>query len=635
MNARVLELLQRPENISKEDISLLQKEISKFPYMQSIRTLQLSAIFNFEEENYQKELTKTAAYTTDKKILYNFINQKTEKEEREATKFKKIVLAKTEETKSAEIQQVALEAVSHLETEKPEISEPKMIIGDTELETPIVTKNENEFEVFEEEKQILEVDNEEINAKNIGDTELEVPIFETQKAEISQNFESATNIEISEEELEKIDPQKPVVTHPKTVIGDTELETPILDKKENEFEVLKEIQKFEEKLPFEIEEDYSENQPFKTREEDLNFSKETLLELDKDKEISAVKPSEISFNGYDSFLPDIKFTIPSAKKVETFLEPKQSLQPIENEVKNKEISFENVQNFEIPKAEETPIVAFTSPEKIQEEVVLEEEKPQEVISEIQEKFEEKNEVEISESEVHTEWKPMNFMMNPLDSTIKKTEISKPKFEEKPIEIKSILETQIIEDKHLETENVAEEKAEVEKTETQEVEERPVLNVSFLSENLQEIKPKISEEKPAEIQEEFTEIQEEEQKSNIPNFVNTWQTWLKIDRNESPKSEEIQPEIQAEKIIEKKADIIDKFIEENPRISQFKEDASYVVKEKADDISHLMTETLAKLYTTQRLYTKAIKAYEILQQKHPEKAEEFQAKIQEIKEKQGK
>ena len=39
MNARVLELIQRPENISAEDISVLQSEIDKFPYMQSIRTL--------------------------------------------------------------------------------------------------------------------------------------------------------------------------------------------------------------------------------------------------------------------------------------------------------------------------------------------------------------------------------------------------------------------------------------------------------------------------------------------------------------------------------------------------------------------------------------------------------------------
>ena len=91
-----------------------------------------------------------------------------------------------------------------------------------------------------------------------------------------------------------------------------------------------------------------------------------------------------------------------------------------------------------------------------------------------------------------------------------------------------------------------------------------------------------------------------------------------------------------KVIEKKTEIIDKFIEENPKISQLKRRSEFCSKRKNDDISHLMTETLAKLYTEQRLYTKAIKAYEILQNKHPEKAEDFKAKIQEIKDlKQGK
>ena len=116
-------------------------------------------------------------------------------------------------------------------------------------------------------------------------------------------------------------------------------------------------------------------------------------------------------------------------------------------------------------------------------------------------------------------------------------------------------------------------------------------------------------------------------SNIPNFVNTWQNWLKIDRTETKN----RPE--PSKIIEKKAEIIDKFIEENPKISQLKEDTHYVVKEKANDISHLMTETLAKLYVEQRLYTKAITAYEALKKKkkHPERQDEFEDKIQEIKE----
>ncbi len=44
------------------------------------------------------------------------------------------------------------------------------------------------------------------------------------------------------ETVEKIEAEKPVVTHPKSVVGDTELEAPILDKKENEFEVLKELE---------------------------------------------------------------------------------------------------------------------------------------------------------------------------------------------------------------------------------------------------------------------------------------------------------------------------------------------------------------------------------------------------------
>lgn len=69
MEPRILELLQRPEEINADDIALLQKEVSAYPYMQSLRTLQLSAVYHFDGENYQKELTKTAAYTTDKKNL--------------------------------------------------------------------------------------------------------------------------------------------------------------------------------------------------------------------------------------------------------------------------------------------------------------------------------------------------------------------------------------------------------------------------------------------------------------------------------------------------------------------------------------------------------------------------------------
>ena len=40
------------------------------------------------------------------------------------------------------------------------------------------------------------------------------------------------------------------------------------------------------------------------------------------KEITSVKPSDISFNGFESFLPNVKFTVPSTPKEEPKSEPK-------------------------------------------------------------------------------------------------------------------------------------------------------------------------------------------------------------------------------------------------------------------------------------------------------------------------
>ena len=128
------------------------------------------------------------------------------------------------------------------------------------------------------------------------------------------------------------------------------------------------------------------------------------------------------------------------------------------------------------------------------------------------------------------------------------------------------------------------------------------------------------EKPKTELEKVSEVVKPASNSNVTSFISTWKSWLKIDR-----SEIVTPSEQ-----DKKAAIIDKFIENNPKISPIKEDVDFIVKEKSNDISHLMTETLAQLYVEQKLYTKAIQAYKILQEKHPEKTEEFEERIEEIK-----
>ncbi|PWB23394.1 tetratricopeptide repeat protein [Flavobacterium sp. HTF] len=84
---------------------------------------------------------------------------------------------------------------------------------------------------------------------------------------------------------------------------------------------------------------------------------------------------------------------------------------------------------------------------------------------------------------------------------------------------------------------------------------------------------------------------------------------------------------------KKAEIIDKFIETNPKISPIKPSGTAPMVQldiNTEDNSYLMTETLARVYLEQKKYTKAIQAYEILILKYPEKISFFADRISDIK-----
>ena len=83
---------------------------------------------------------------------------------------------------------------------------------------------------------------------------------------------------------------------------------------------------------------------------------------------------------------------------------------------------------------------------------------------------------------------------------------------------------------------------------------------------------------------------------------------------------------------KKFDLIDKFIESNPRI-RTTEEASEVVDLKSStklDKNALMTETLAQVYLEQKKYKNAIQAYKILSLKYPEKSSFFADRIKAVK-----
>lgn len=156
---------------------------------------------------------------------------------------------------------------------------------------------------------------------------------------------------------------------------------------------------------------------------------------------------------------------------------------------------------------------------------------------------------------------------------------------------------------------------------------------------QQKKTPTTEELPQEEPEIKTQVDIAEEKLNIgkplefgKQETHSFAEWLKIskltpiNREEEPKSQE------QEEAISKKMELIDKFIETNPKIAPVKNmPVSPINTERfSPDNSSLMTETLAKVYLEQKKYSKAIQAYEILILKYPEKSVFFADHISDIK-----
>lgn len=107
-------------------------------------------------------------------------------------------------------------------------------------------------------------------------------------------------------------------------------------------------------------------------------------------------------------------------------------------------------------------------------------------------------------------------------------------------------------------------------------------------------------------------------------------WLNINQQDEPK-EIVKKE--KESVVNEKFKVIEEFLDKNPKIVPSKEykPSIEIQSNPKENLSHLMTETLAKIYLDQNKYDKAIKAYTILRLKYPEKSGYFADQIKEIQE----
>ena len=107
-------------------------------------------------------------------------------------------------------------------------------------------------------------------------------------------------------------------------------------------------------------------------------------------------------------------------------------------------------------------------------------------------------------------------------------------------------------------------------------------------------------------------------------THSFNQWLQLGTNK-PINREKDP------VKTEKESIIDNFIATSPKISRVSKTATTTNKSSEIVVqqSQLMTETLAKVYLEQKKFDNAIKAYEILSLKYPEKSGFFADQIKRI------
>jgi len=559
METRIIDLIKNPETLRVEDLNLLETEIEKFPYMQSLRAIYLLGVHRFYNENFSKELAKTAAYTTDKRILYNLIN-KTNENMAAALAASAFPFKTDLATKTPKIQEVKTEAIpAPAEVKIEEKTDLVTETQSTEISEPVfVEENKNE--------EAQAVNNETPSIPDVSPIEEpQAEVLSPEKTETEKT--ELTAAEYIAAEMAKLKAgaatEEPAIAEKEENIETTET-IEIISEAEKE-EILVEEVKAEEISPIEIVEEKEVEVEVETEpvEEEERFSAEELASPDT---FNLRKPKETTIDFYNRKQTGFVEETPAQKKNNYSSEKPNSEKPAEKEERETTIDFYARKQTcfvdETPAQKEDFYSAKTtsesSAEKEERETTIDFYASKKAISDAQEE--------------QASYSPVNIYQKQIDTEKEDTaEVSKNLVQEENIST---------------TEEAANSEKPEPKAETEKVSEA--------------VKPTSN--------------------SNVTSFISTWKSWLKIDR-----SEIVTPSEQ-----DKKVAIIDKFIENNPKISPIKEDVDFIVKEKSNDISHLMTETLAQLYVEQKLYTKAIQAYKILQEKHPEKTEEFEERIEEIK-----
>ena len=144
-----LSLINNPNAINDKQTLSLEKIVLEFPYFQSARALRLKGLYNQDSFRYNYDLKNTAAHTTDRSVLFDFIISDTFTRihknlyEEKLAEINEIFVDATElifkeekiESKINPLEQSILTSIKEATPiEKVEISTPKIELAEEKLE---------------------------------------------------------------------------------------------------------------------------------------------------------------------------------------------------------------------------------------------------------------------------------------------------------------------------------------------------------------------------------------------------------------------------------------------------------------------------------------------------------------------
>jgi hypothetical protein len=134
---KINQLLQKPELIAEVELSEVQSWAKSYPYFQALQCIYLKKLFYHGSFQFDIQLKKVAALTSDRTILFDFITSKTFTQQQVAYQIQQLQLEEEDEN---ELLQYGITT-----KEAEQIAQPDLFIPKTNATTSLSHKDKNSF----------------------------------------------------------------------------------------------------------------------------------------------------------------------------------------------------------------------------------------------------------------------------------------------------------------------------------------------------------------------------------------------------------------------------------------------------------------------------------------------------------